>query len=101
SGANFKPDPRHAAHARDSSFNRAARDQFKLGYDFLLVGQVALHFAPGRAAGRNHDRCRCIPRGKRTYPRQTLCDAVSCAARVAITKWRDPEARTATKWRAR
>ena len=99
--ADFEPDSRHAAHARDSSFHRAARDQFKLGHDVLLVGQAASHIAPGRAAGRHHDRCRCISRGKRTYPGQTLCVAVSCAARVAITKRRHPRARAATSGRAR
>ena len=101
SRADFEPDPRHAAHAWDSPFHRAARDQFKLGHNLLLVGQAASHIAPGRAAGRNHDRCRCISRGKRTYPRQTLCVAVSCAARVAITKRRRSRARAATSGRAR
>ena len=101
SRADFEPDPRHAAHARDSPFHRAARDQFKLGYDVLLVGQAASHIAARRAAGRNHDRCRCISRGKRTYPRETLCVAISCAARVAITKRRHPRARAATSGRAR
>jgi len=38
-------------HAWDSPFHRAARDQFKLGHDVLLVGQAASHPAPGRAAG--------------------------------------------------
>ena len=51
---NFESDHRDAADARDSSFDRAARDQFKLGHDFLLVGQTTSHVAPRCAAGRHY-----------------------------------------------
>ena len=71
------------------------------GTMFCWWDQAASHIAARRAAGRHHDRCRCISRGKRTYPGQTFCVAVSCAARVAITKWRDPRTRVKTGRKAR
>src|SRR5262249_34998087 len=90
SRADFESDPCHTPHARNSSFDRAARDQFKLGHDLLLVGQPAGHVAPGCAAGRDNGWCRSISRGKRAYAGKTFGIALSWPARVAIAKWRDP-----------
>ena len=98
--AAFKPDHCHASHARYSSFDRAARDQFELGHDFLLVGPTPSHPAPRCATGCSYYRGCGVSRGKRTHTGEALGNAILWTTPLAIAQRRGPRTRAATSGKA-